>query len=162
MEGKPDWLPGFPVQIYCNRSEGSRCHPRHPAADNQWGGYCPARGSLRWFSLYWWARCRSPAVWGGHGALLRRAVPCPGRSGAGAAPTGFGAGQAHPGHLPGHPVSECGPGGHSLWKRFISWGWNNAMRVEPYSGCPFVGTVWKRFLRPSKIVRYSQRSRVRC
>src|SRR5699024_6708259 len=20
MEGKPDWLPGFPVQIYCNRS----------------------------------------------------------------------------------------------------------------------------------------------
>ena len=19
MEGKPDWLPGFPVQIYCNR-----------------------------------------------------------------------------------------------------------------------------------------------
>ena len=21
MEGKPDWLPGFPVQIYCNRSD---------------------------------------------------------------------------------------------------------------------------------------------
>ena len=21
MEGKPDWLPGFPVQIYCNRIE---------------------------------------------------------------------------------------------------------------------------------------------
>ena len=22
MEGKPDWLSGFPVQIYCNRSDG--------------------------------------------------------------------------------------------------------------------------------------------
>ncbi len=21
MEGKPNWLPGFPVQIYCNRSD---------------------------------------------------------------------------------------------------------------------------------------------
>ena len=21
MEGKPDWLSGFPVQIYCNRSD---------------------------------------------------------------------------------------------------------------------------------------------
>ena len=21
MEGKPDWLPDFPVQIYCNRGE---------------------------------------------------------------------------------------------------------------------------------------------
>ena len=23
MEGKPDWLPGFLVQIYCNRSESN-------------------------------------------------------------------------------------------------------------------------------------------
>ena len=21
IEGKPDWLPGFPVQIYCNRRD---------------------------------------------------------------------------------------------------------------------------------------------
>ena len=25
MEGKPDWLSGFPVQIYCNRSDAGMC-----------------------------------------------------------------------------------------------------------------------------------------
>ena len=24
MEGKPDWLSGFPVQIYCNRSDAGK------------------------------------------------------------------------------------------------------------------------------------------
>ncbi|CAN4023107.1 hypothetical protein AKKGGB_AKKGGB_14900, partial [Dysosmobacter welbionis] len=50
----------------------------------------------------------------GHGALLRRAVPCPGRSGAGVTPTGFGAGQAHPGHLPGYSVPKCSLGRNPL------------------------------------------------
>ena len=26
MEGKQDWLPGFPVQIYCNRNESVSTH----------------------------------------------------------------------------------------------------------------------------------------
>ena len=27
MEGKPDWLSGFPVQIYCNRSDSMSRDP---------------------------------------------------------------------------------------------------------------------------------------
>ena len=30
MEGKPDWLPGFPVQIYCNREESSMVRESGP------------------------------------------------------------------------------------------------------------------------------------
>lgn len=31
MEGKPDWLPGFPVQIYCNRCDATMAEQSNPA-----------------------------------------------------------------------------------------------------------------------------------
>ena len=91
-----------------------RCHSNHPAAGGGRSGHRPARGSLRRLSLHRRAGCRSTAVRRGHEAYLRRAVPRPGYLGAGTPKPGPGAGQAHPGHLPGPPDSECDPGRHPL------------------------------------------------
>ena len=33
MEGKPDWLPGFPVQIYCNRRDTMNRNFQNAQAD---------------------------------------------------------------------------------------------------------------------------------
>ena len=36
MEGKPDWLPGFPVQIYCNRRDNVAVAESRKRANVKW------------------------------------------------------------------------------------------------------------------------------
>lgn len=62
MEGKPDWLPGFPVQIYCNRSvvqNGSAAldiQPRRHYVVNKVAAgqaYCRCKYILLYLHLKW-------------------------------------------------------------------------------------------------------------
>ena len=44
MEGKPDWLPGFPVQIYCNREGAPPLYAREDVPTGQFSLEIPEDG----------------------------------------------------------------------------------------------------------------------